>query len=578
MLLIFLLLGVSCRQPTASGSSDGEAQREAGVLGGTLRYRTTSPVKTFNYLMATDEPSLIASFYLMGGRLVDYDHDKSAYVPALALSWEGDGQNFSLILRDDAKFSDGHPLTADDVAFTLRAIYDERTASPVFRDLMLVGGKPIEVKVKDARHLQLVFPQPVAVPESYFSNIAVLPHHVLEDALDKGTLREAESLSSDPNSIVCSGPFSPESIAPGVGVTLKRNSHYWKKDANGKSLPFLESVSIEAIADANNAITRLNQNTLDIIDRLRPTDFAALPHDSATNNQNAGPAAVRAYDLGPGLNTDHLWFNLNPAGRTKVDPVKLAWFQDARFRHAVARAIDRDSMVQTVMQGLATPLYNFVSPGNRVWAASDLPRDEYNLESARNLLREAGFTVGGTASEPVLFDRAGHAVEWTLIVPVENEPRKAMASIIQEDLAKLGIKIQIAPIEFSELSRRWSQTYEYDAVLLGTVVSEPDPGSYSGMLRSSGSNHFWFPKQEQSATDWERRTDELIDDVSHQKDAQVRQQSFREVQRILSEQMPMIPLIARHITTAATMRLGNYRPGTSAPYSLWNADELFLRQ
>ncbi|MBA2341581.1 MAG: hypothetical protein H0V88_14435, partial [Pyrinomonadaceae bacterium] len=327
ILLIALIFG-ACQQPSQPiVNNNQEFQREhvAGKRGGSIRYRLAAPPKTFNYLMAADEPSLLVSFYLLGGRLVEFNHDEQRYAPSLAESWQlgDDGRTLDLALRDGLKFSDGQALTAEDVAFTFRALYDERTASPLFRDAMLIGGKPIEVAVKDARHLRLTFPEFVAAPENYLSNAAVLPRHKLEESFNNGTLREAYSLASEPQMIVTSGAFIVESVQPGERAVLKRNPNYWKRDATGTQLPYLDSLTVEAVSDANNAITRLQQGSLDILDRLRPTDYATLRSASGD---------MRAVDNGAGLRTDHLWFNLNPgaSGKPYVEPNKAAWFGDVR--------------------------------------------------------------------------------------------------------------------------------------------------------------------------------------------------------------------------------------------------------
>ncbi len=579
--LLLLLLAVfllnACQQPTqptATPEPQLTRERVAGTRGGSVKYRLEAPPKTFNYLMASDVASLVVSFYLLGGRLVEFNHDEQRYVPSVAESWKlgGDGRTVEVSLRDGLKFSDGQPLTAEDVAFTFRALYDERTASPLFRSAMLVGERPIEVSAVDRRNLRLTFPEPVAAPENYLSNLAVLPRHKLEESFKGGTLRDAYALTSDPQSIVTSGAFAVESAQPGERVTLKRNPHYWKKDAAGTQLPYLDSLTVEVVSDANNAVTRLQQSALDIIDRIRPTDYAAL---------RGGDGSTRAFDNGPGLSTDHLWFNLNPGASNNkpfVEPQRSAWFGDVRFRRAVAHAVDREAIASSTLQGLATPLYGFVSPGNRTWGASDVPKIEYDLEKSRALLREAGFETRGGGDAPELYDAKGNRVEFMLIVQAENEPRVKMATVIQEDLAQLGIRMQVAPIETGELTRRISQSFDYEAALFGTAVSEPDPSSYTNFLRSNSATHQWFPKQTAPTTEWERRVDELVLMQSRERDVERRKAIFRDVQIILAEQMPVVPIVARHVATAANKRIGNYRPSTVVPFSLWNVEELFLRQ
>lgn len=578
ILLAAALFGHACQsaqeqQPTGQQAQELQRERVAGTRGGSLTYKLSSPPKTFNYLMVSDEYSLTVAFFLTGGRLVEFDHDQQRYVPALASEWKvaEDGRTLDLSLRDGLQFSDGHALTADDVLFTFQALYDERTASPSFRDAMTIGGRAIEVSVIDTRRLRLVFPEATATPESYLSNLAVLPRHILEADLKRGTLRDRYNLSEDPKQIVTAGAFVVESSAPGERVTLRRNPFYWKKDSAGTQLPYLDTLTLEVVGDANAALTRLTQGGLDIIDRIRPTDYASL-------RESGGQ--VRAYDHGPGLTTDHLWFNLNEVAKTEkvvINPVKRAWFSDVRFRRAVSYAIDRESVATSVLRGLATPLFGFVSPGNKVWAAMDVPRTEYNLEKARELLREAGFTERGSKDAPELLDSQGNRVEFTLIVPVENEPRKGMAAIIQEDLARLGIKVQVAPIEFQALIAR-QQSKDYDAILLGTTVTEPDPSSYANYLVSSSRDRPWQSRKPAPTEDWEKRLDELLTAQAHERDTERRKALFRDAQLILAEQLPVIPIVSRHIITASNTRVRNYRPSTIVPYSLWNAEELFVNK
>ncbi|MCI0390698.1 MAG: ABC transporter substrate-binding protein [Acidobacteria bacterium] len=568
-LVAAIVISAACRSrnpPAYSG--------KAGKRGGSLRYRVASPPQTFNYLQAADDSSIMVAFYLMGGRLVEFDHDTRTYVPGVAETWKlnDDGRSVEVALRDGIKFSDGRPITTRDVVFTLRALYDKRTAAPIFRDAMLINGRQIEAAIIDSRKLKLIFPEAIAAPEGYLSNLAVLPAHVLEADFNRGALRDTYSLNADPQQIVTAGAFTAGAVVPGERVLLKRNPHYWKKDAEGTSLPYLDELLIEVAADANNALARLKQGTLDIFDRIRPNDYAALRSETQT---------LRALDLGPGLNTDHLWFNLNTgeqSGKPVVNPIKRAWFNDLRFRRALSHAIDRETIAGVTLQGLATPLYGLVSPCNRTWAADGLTQPKYDLERARELLREANFAIRGAPDRPELYDAKGNRVELTLIVPTESQPRVKMATVVQEDWAKLGIKLQVAPIEFGELRGRIEQSYQYDAALVGAVVSEPDPSSYVNLLQSSSPTHQWHPKQLKPATVWEARIDELLVAQARETNQERRAALFREVQSILAEQVPLIPIVARHIAIAGNQKIGNHRPSPLLPYSLWNAQELFMRE
>jgi peptide/nickel transport system substrate-binding protein len=580
-LALSLCLGLACRtQPPATNDNANRAadlprEKTVGARGGNLAYRLSAAPKTFNYILVSDEPTNFVAFFLMASRLVEFDHDRQDYAPALAESWRrsDDMRSVEVVLREGLKFSDGQPLTAEDVAFTLRALYDPKVTSPVYRDAMMIGEKPFEAKVADPRRLTVVFPEPVLVPENYLSNLGILPRHVLEPVLQKGEFDKAYAVTADPQSVVTSGKFTVESSAPGERVVLRRNPNYWRRDSAGNQLPYLDTLTLEVITDENNAVARLNQGALHVYDRLRPADFASL---------RGGAGAARAYDLGPGLYSDTLWFNLNPGrradGKPYVDPAKLAWFTDVRFRRAVSHAVDRQTIARNVWLGLATPLYGFVTPGNRAWAATDLPRHEYDLEKARAILREAGFQTRGTAEAPELYDAKGNRVAFTILAPAGTKTRVDSAAVVQEDLRKLGMDVGVAPVENAQVSERVNQTYDYEAVFFGFTVTEPDPSSYVALLRSSSPQHSWHPKQSAPATDWERRIDELAAAQAREIDQARRREFFREIQLIMVEQIPILPVASRHIPVAASTRVGNYRPSPLPPFSLWNAEELFLKQ
>jgi peptide/nickel transport system substrate-binding protein len=513
------------------------------------------------------------AFFLLNSRLVEFDHATQTYVPGLAEAWttSPDHRSVDIRLRDGLKFSDGEPLTSSDVAFTLEATYDERNKAEVFRDALLINGKTISVKVIDHRNLQFVLPEAIPAPDNYLYNIAVLPRSALEADHKAGRLSEAWKITAPPASVVSSGPFVVASAAAAERIVLKRNPYYWKRDAQGTQLPYLDELTLQVVPDANQTRVGLDQGTIDIVDRLRPTDYASL--------LDAG-GAVRAFDLGPGLGVDYIWFNLNvaKADGTRLHPIKLAWFSEVRFRRAVSMAIDRDSIARSTLRGLATPLYGVVSPANRAWANPDLPKITYDLVQAASLLEEAGFARRGAANAPELVDAQGNRVEFSLLVPAENEPRKLMAAVIQEDLAKLGIRMQVVPIEFAAITNAWTKSYEYDAILLGLSVTDLEPSTYASLMLSSGRAHQWRPSQESPATEWETQVDKLFAEQSHESDPEKRKSKFYEIQRILADASPVITIVTRHVVSAANSRVGNFSPSPMFPYSMWNAEELFIKQ
>ena len=572
-LIVLGLILSACGVQRSNTVNTSRPDQVAGKSGGSITHRVTTPIKTLNYYQAADEPSVLLTLFLINDRLVALDHEKQTYVPSLAESYgvAADGVTVDLQLREGLKFSDGKPLTSADVKFSLEAAYDRATNSPIFRDALMIGGKEIKTELVDDRHIRFILPEKVAAIENYLENLAVLPKHALEVEQKAGKLAEAWKIDADPKSVVGSGPFMVESVQPGERVTLKRNPNYWKRDASGTQLPYLDSLVLEIAPDPNNTLARLQQNAIDIADRIRTSDFASL---------KAAGGQVRAVDAGPGLANDHIWFNLNPAtksGESLENSPKHKWFADKRFRKAIAHAIDRQSISTNTLQGLATPVFGFVPAGNRAWLNPDIVKSEYDLERSRALLTEAGFSVRDNAGKPEITDKDGNRVEFTLLVPAENEPRKLMAAVIQEDLAKLGIAMQVVPLDFQGINERWNSTYDYDAVLSGVSLTAIDPSSFVGFLPSVGTSHQWRPKQKQPATEWEKRIDELFVQQASETDLAVRKQKFNEIQSIMVEEMPVVPIVSRHIVSGVNERVGNLAPSGILPYSLWNADRLFVK-
>lgn len=575
--LTFLLLSCGAPPPPATNTSTSDtkfAPKVAGTRGGTLSYRITAPPATLNYLVATNEPSILISLYMLTARPIEFEHSTQGYRAALAESWTvaSDRQTVDMKLREGLKFSDGHPITTEDVAFSLAAMYDPKSEAVAWVDSMTIKGKPIATKIIDERNMQLIFPEAVAAVENYIDNIGVLPKHLLGPEMEAGTLAKAWTTTTPPEKIATSGPFTFESAAAGDRIVLKRNPHYWRKDDKGTQMPYLDQVSFEVVSDSNQAMARLSQGTLDVVDRIRSTDYASL-------TSSDGPA--KAYDLGPGLGVDHIIFNLsksNKEGKQVSDPIKQAWFSDKRFRQAVSAAVDRTAIATTTLQGLASPLFGFVTTANHQWLDPNLPKVTYDLKRAEQLLTDAGFAKRGTAEAPELFDAKNNRVEFSLLVPAENEPRKLMAAVVQEDLAKLGIKMTVVPVESSKVGAAVGSTFDYEAMIFGLTPSGVEPTTYANFVLSGSDIHQWQPSQKTPATEWEGRIDKLFSEQASEADPKKRAELFFEIQRIMAEETPVVPIVARHIVSAANKRVGNYAPSVIFPYSLANIEEVFIKQ
>jgi len=240
----------------------------------------------------------------------------------------------------------------------------------------------------------------------------------------------------------------------------------------------------------------------------------------------------------------------------------------------VSAAIDRDAIVRLVYRGRAVPLATHVTPANRPWRNDSVPAPVRSVARARSLLGQAGFSWD---AEGRLRDAAGAPVEFTLLVAAGNQPRTQMATIIQDDLKQVGIRVAVAPLEFRALLNRVLQTRDYDACVLGLASGDADPSGDMNVWLSSGQTHLWNPGQEKPATAWEAEIDDLMRRQATALDVRERKRMYDRVQALVAEELPLICLASPDILVGASASLGNFKPAVLDHYVLSNVDELFWR-
>ncbi len=542
---------------------------DPGVAGGRLVFAQRAEPKTLDPVTAVDIPSREV-IRLMTADLIHINRASQKTESALAKSWviSRDGRRYTLQLRRGLRFSDGHPMTAEDVAFTFRVYLDESVHSPQ-RDMLLVGGKPIVVTATGPDSIQVDLSQPYAVTERLFDGIPILPRHLLESAYREGKLPQAWGLSTSPAQIAGMGPFRFKQCVPGDRIVLERNPYYWKVDRNGTRLPYLEEIVLLSVPSEDAQAIRFQAGETDLITRISAENYAVL----AREERGRG---YRLYDLGPGLEYNFLFFNLNDLRGRGLAAIerKQAWFRKDSFRRAISAAIDREGMVRLAYQGRATPLFGHVTAGNKLWRNESIPRPPRSAAKARELLAAGGFKWKTDGS---LVDSAGSPVEFTILTSAGNTPRMQMATMAQSDLKEIGISVQVVPLEFRSLIDRVLKSADYEACLLGLTSGDADPNPEMNVLLSSGGTHVWHPSQKQPETPWEAEIDGLMQRQVSVTDFAERKRLYDRVQQLMAEKLPLIYLTSPSILVGAKETLGNFKPAILDPYALWNVDQLYWR-
>jgi peptide/nickel transport system substrate-binding protein len=542
----------------------------SGHAGGGLEYSQRTEPKTLNPAFVGDNPSREVIHRLIAD-LIHINRESQMTEPALAKSWKvsPDGLRYTLELRRGVRFSDGEPFDADDVIFSFQVYLDEKLNSPQ-RDLLIIDGKPIQVRKLDAYRVQVDLPRQYAAAERLFDGLGMLPRHLLEKLWREGKLADAWNLRTPPAEMAGLGPFRVKIYVPGQRIELTRNPYYWKADKDGTRLPYLDTVTYRFAGTEDMQVMQFQSGESDILNRVGARNYAVLEKDRERRGY-----ALR--DLGPGLEYAVMVFNLNDVNAKTPPGVAAheAFLANPAFRQAVSQAIDRDSMVRLVYQGHAAPLASPLPLGNKNWIDRQIPAPVRSVAKAREALRMAHFTW---TPDGVLKSPEGHPVEFSILASAGNAERVQMAGLIQDDLKALGMEVHVATMDTRSLLNRVQRTHDYDACLLTLQEADADPTPDMSVLLSNGSTHLWHPDQKSPATAWEAEIDRLMQQQMVTPEFAARKRLFDRVQELMAVNLPMIPLVSPNILVGSKGGLGNFRPAVLDHYTLWNVEELYWRK
>ena len=510
---------------------------------GELRFCLRSEPKTFDPLKVEDDASA-AVRYLTGGVLLRVNRQTQALEPELAQSWKvsKDGRQITFQLRSGISFSDGTPFSADDVAYTVQQLMDPALHSPT-GDAFRSGPGNTETKILSATQISITFPAPVAGLDRQFDQVAILSAH------------------SGKKEMAVLGPFMVEDYKPGATVLLKRNPNYWKTDAQGRKLPYLDSIRLDIQPNRDVEMLRFKRSEIGLINSL----------DSEYFDKLASTSPQLVHDAGPSLDSEQMWFN--EVAKSPLPGYKKTWFRSANFRRAISQAINRDDLSRVVFRGHAQAAIGPVSPANKFWFNARLKPETCSPDTALKALQGEGFRLeNGT-----LKDKDGNEVIFSVITNSGNKYRERMATMIQEDLQKIGIHVNVVTLDFPSLIERMTQTFDYEAILLGLTNVGLDPSEQMNVWLSSSENHQWNPSEKSPETPWEAEIDRLMRAQASSADAQKRKESFDRVQEIAVEQAPFIYLVNRNALSAVAANVQGASPVILVPQTYWNVERLSVK-
>ncbi len=565
--------------PVSTKTIDGVdyivSRSPAGKYGGTLVNSTIGEgPKTFNSWNSMDATSSQAAD-IMFDALVTTDPYTGEVIPKLAKSIEvlPDNRTYIVKLRCGLKWSDGKPITADDVYFTWNTIIFGGYGNTSTRDAMYIGNELPKVEKIDDYTVKFVTPKPFS-PFLRQLSVPIAPKHILEPVTKQGKRAFASFWGSNtkPSEFVVSGAFKLKEYVPAQRLVYEKNPNYYMIDEKGQKLPYLDKYIILIVGDLNNELLKFKAGELDTVG-LRGTNVALFKEKEKNSD-------YKIYNLGPNTGTMYFAFNLNTRkndkGKYYVNPVKQKWFNDKNFRAAVDYALDRENMVFNIASGVAAPLFT-PEPLSSIYlnkqVAKGHPRD---TQKARELLKKSNFYW----KKGKLYDNNGNKVEFDLYTNAGNTERESIGVMVKQDLEELGMTVNFKPVEFNTLVNKLVNTNDFDTVIMGFTGSPLEPYGGKNVWYSNGTLHVFNMRK---ATEdnkkmfvWEKKLNELFDKAALELNFDKRKALYEQYQQLIYDEKPIIYLYSPIIITAVRKKFGNIYP-TPLGGVIHNLEEIYIK-
>lgn len=536
-----------------------------------------SDPKTFNAVLSQESPNIFGLTY---EGLVMENPLTGKIEPALAESWTISEDKLTIIftLKNDLKWSDGEPLTVDDVVFTYNELYLNEEIPSNARDSLRIGQSkalPIVEKVNDTQ-VKFTIPEPFA-PFLESTGLAILPKHILEEKVTtkggdgKPLFLSFWGVDTPPDQLVVNGAYKLKNYVTSQRIIFTKNPYYWQKDEQGNSLPYIEEVVWEIVESTDTSIVQFRSGGLDSIS-VTPEYFSLLKKE-----ENRGNFTI--FNGGSAYGLTFMSFNLNQGsrdGKPLVDPIKSKWFNNVNFRRSIAYSINRERMINNIYRGLGEAQNSPISVQSPFYDSTIMSYD-YNPELAKELLLKEGFKYN---EEGILLDAENNQVRFTLLTNAGNRIRESLGSQIKQDLSQIGITVDFTPIAFNVLVDKLSNSLDWDAHIIGfTGGNEPNGGA--SLWFPDGNLHLFNQKPQPGRppiegriiADWEAKIGDLYIEGARELDIEKRKKIYDETQQLAQEYLPLIYLVNPYSLSAVRNRIKGVKYSALGG-AFWNIEKL----
>ena len=551
-----VLAAVAMAQGSVPATVPALMFQQEGKKGGVFTQAITTAPVTFNYYNAIDgatQTVLNNTF----DRLLTLNPYTNKIYPNLVESWQFSEDGLSLTMRlRDIKWSDGTPFTADDVIFTVDSLANNPNLRANFTAQLRIGGQSLKFQKVNDRTFRVVMPVQYGAILNVLTFFPIMPKHKLEqfDPVGKpADFARAWATDAKLSEIVGTGSYILSSYVANQKVTMTRNPNSWRKDPFDNQLPYTDKLEYLVINSQEGQLAQLKAGTLDSL----TITGAQFPDMKAAEVRDNKVRVLR----GIGLNSPpwHWSFNFDSAD---ADLAKV--FRDLRFRQAMNNALNRERIIESVFNGLASLPGHGVAPISDWYINTKQYFPNWNLKAAAEILD--GMGVKDTDGDGVRNLTAGKNFEFSLTHAADSSVAPAMGAIIQNDLKQLGIRVNLRGVAGNTVLGT-GQAGNFDSILL-TFGDQPDPQLRKDIWQPGRGLNYWRkslqptkpndPISTKNMFSYEKRIYQIFDEAERLGDQSRRKALYDEWQVLFAKYMPVILITKPDVLAVANNRIGNF--------------------
>ncbi len=577
-LVVLTLVASAVAQPLVRTERFGGANPEA-QRGGTVTFSTVDLPNTFNPLTSRILSDAFRINILLPA-LVTFNGATLDYECYLCTEFEiaEDGTSITYTLREGVLWSDGTPITVEDVLKSVE-IHATPEVNSRYVSSFNLGGEPVVWEQVDERTVRQNLPF-VDAAALDLANWPIMPAHVFGSVFDEGgaaAVLELWNVNTPPSELVSGGPFMVREFRINEELVLERNPNYFVQDEFGTQLPYLERFVFQGAADPNATLNAFLAGETDLY-RAQLIDEVLSIQDAIEANRID---AVLLANIAPSGVTSTVHANFQ-----NTDPFKTELFRDVRFRRAFSHLIDRDAIIELALGGLATPLYGPFSSGNtRFYDESAFVEGEtrfsFNPEAAAELLAELGFSSRN--ADGMLVNDEGRTISFVILANASEPVQRVAGQIVTEDMRAAGLDVVVNVVDTGSVINPATRNFDADGNrgfdwLFTNFGGQADPPTRRNLYNLDGAARIWNLAQPPASRpdrleDFEIRLAQLVTEALGTFDEAERQALYREFQQIAGANLPRVYLYTQGLNFARSDRLGNTQDQLADPVSSFEGSQ-----